>query len=157
MTSPARLLSLLTLAAVLAPAPARAQKEPKKDRDLITREELLDADAKSPDLYQAVKRLRPHFFTQNRGPTSTGIQPGGSGTMCNAKIEQNCTPRTMGTVVALPVVYLDGMKMGDPETLKGIVTRNVDEVRYLSPGKAEMEYGLGHEGGAILVKMHQSP
>jgi hypothetical protein len=151
------MLSLLAAAALLAPAPAQAQKPPKKDRDLITREELLEAEAKSPDLYQAVKRLRPHFITVlNRGPHSTGVTPGAPGvTMCDEARERNCSVRSMGTVIALPVVYVDGMKTGDIEVLKTYATRNVEEVRYLTATKAEMEYGLGHEGGAILVKLHK--
>ena len=153
-----RMLSLLAAAALLAPAPAQAQKEPKKDRDLITREELLDADAKSPDLYQAVKRLRPHFLTVlNRGPTRTGVRPASpstGGRPCDAVLERDCGSSAQSDI-PLPVVYVDGMKTGDPEVLKGIATKNVEEVRYLTATKAEMDYGLGHEGGVILVKLYK--
>jgi len=151
-----RLATLLTIGGLLAPLGLQAQK-PKRDRDVITRDELLEADAKSPDLYQAVKRLRPHFLTVlNRGPSSTGVGAGSSGApMCGAVREPNCQTRSMGTVVALPVVYVDGMKSGDIEVLKTFATRDVEEVRYLTVTKAEMEYGLGHEGGAILVKLHK--
>ena len=54
-----------------------------------------------------------------------------------------------------PVVYLDGMKLGDPDVLKGIRTGEVEEVRYMTPSQAAMEFGFGHDGGAILVKMHK--
>ena len=152
-----RLTALLTIGGLLAPLGLQAQK-PKHDRDVITRDELVEADAKSPDLYQAVKRLRPHFLTVlNRGPNSTGVGPGGGGTMCDAAREPNCNVRSMGTVVALPVVYVDGMKTGDPEVLKTFATKNVEEVRYLTAAKAEMEFGLGHEGGAIVVKLIKLP
>jgi len=151
-----RLAALLAIGGLLAPPGLQAQK-PKRDRDVIARDELLEADAKSPDLYQAIKRLRPHFLTVlNRGPHSTGVTPGAPGaTMCDEVRERNCSVRSMGTVVALPVVYVDGMKTGDIEVLKTFATRNVEEVRYLTATKAEMEYGLGHEGGAILVKLHK--
>lgn len=150
-----RWLPLLAAGALALPGAAAAQNPPKKDRDVITREELLDAEAKSPDLYVAIKRLRAHFLTQNRGVTSMGITPGGSGApMCNdASSDRNCTRRSISNTPIPPVIYMDGMKFGDPESLKGILTRNVAEVRYLSPSKAEMDYGLGHEGGAILVKL----
>jgi hypothetical protein len=153
-----RLTALLTIGGLLAPLGLQAQK-PKRDRDVITRDELVEADTKSPDLYQAVKRLRPHFLTVlNRGPNSTGVGPGSSGApMCDVVREPNCQTRSMGTVVALPVVYVDGMKTGDPEVLKTFATKNVEEVRYLTASKAEMEFGLGHEGGAILVKLIKSP
>jgi hypothetical protein len=150
-----RWLTLLAASAVTLPVAAAAQNPAKKDRDVITREELLDADSKSPDLYQAIKRLRAHFLTQNRGINTMGITPGGSSApMCNdASSDRNCTRRSISNTPVPPVIYLDGMKFGDPESLKGILTRNVAEVRYLSPSKAEMDYGLGHEGGAILVKL----
>ena len=153
-----RLTTVLTIGALLAPVGLQAQK-PKRDRDLITRDELLEAQDKSPELYQAVKRLRPNFLTVlNRGPNSTGVGAGSSGApMCDAVQERNCSTRSMGTVVALPVVYVDGMKTGDPEVLKSFATKNVEEVRYLTATKAEMEFGLGHEGGAILVKLLKNP
>ncbi len=129
------LLSLVTFGALLAPAAALAQKEPRKDRDLITRTELVNEDVSAPDLYQAVRHLRPHFLTVlNRGPTD--VMSGGA---------------------VLPVVYIDGMKSGDPDVLKGISTKAVEEVRYLTPNKAVMEYGSGHDGGAILVKLIKHP
>src|SRR6185503_6379454 len=142
-----RSLALLAGCVLALPLTAAAQNPPKKDRDLITREELLEADSKSPDLYQAIKRLRGHFLTQNRGINTMGITPGGSGApMCNdASTDRNCTRRQISNTPIPPVIYLDGMKFGDPESLKGIQTRNVAEVRYLSPSKAEMDYGLGHE------------
>ncbi|HEV8455220.1 MAG TPA: hypothetical protein VGQ24_10030 [Gemmatimonadales bacterium] len=149
-------LSALTAASVIVlPASALAQDKPKKERDLIAREELVEADAKFPDLFQAVKRLRPHFLAQNRGPRTTGIQaPAGGGSMCNATLEPNCAARQVVSTVVAQVVYLDGTKSGDPDVLKGIRTADVEEVRYLSPNRAASEYGLGHEGGVILVKRY---
>jgi len=156
---PARVLSLLTLCAALVPAPVAAQKPPKKQRDLIAREELVQADQKFPDLLMAVMRLRPHFLAQNRGTRTTGIQPGAPGMpMCSgATRDPNCAQREVTNTVSKPIVYLDGMKFGDPDVLKGIRTTDVEEVRYLSASQAGMEYGLGHEGGAVLVKMFKGP
>lgn len=152
---PTRWLSLLTLCAALVPVAAAAQKPPKKERDLIAREELVQADQKFPDLLTAVMRLRPHFLAQNRGTRTTGLQPGAPGRpMCSGTTrDPNCAEREVTFTVSRPVVYLDDMKYGDPEVLKGIRTMAVEEVRYLSANQAGMEYGLGHEGGAILVKM----
>lgn len=153
-----RLSAMLTIGALLAPVGLQAQK-PKRDRDVITREELLDAEPKSPDLYQAVKRLRPNFLTVlNRGPTRTGVRaasPSTGGRPCDAVLERDCGGASGQSDIPLPVVYVDGMKTGDPEVLKGIATKNVEEVRYLTATKAEMDYGLGHEGGVILVKLHK--
>ncbi len=152
-----RLLASVSFGALLIPT-LQAQGKPKKDRDLITRDELLEAADKSPDLYQAVKRLRPNFLTVlNRGPSSVGIKPGANGgPPCDAVLQRDCPGRS-DAVISLPVVYVDGMKTGEPDVLKGIATKNVEEVRYLTPTKAEMDYGLGHEGGAILVKLIKQP
>ncbi|HEV8355870.1 MAG TPA: hypothetical protein VGQ17_03785 [Gemmatimonadales bacterium] len=148
------LLSLVALGSALGAGRASAQKPPKPDRDLITREELAEADAKFPDLFQAIMRLRPRFLSQNRGIRTMGIQPGsGSALMCDAVKERNCAQRQIVQAPVSPVIYLDGMKSGDPDVLKGIRTGGVEEVRYLTPSRAAMEYGLGHDGGAILVKL----
>lgn len=128
-------LSLVAVWSTLVPGTAEGQKAPKRERNLIARDELVQASDKFADLYQAVRRLRPHFLTVNNRGSRTLGNSGSS----NAE--------------ALPVVYVDGNKSGEPDFLKGISTRAVAEVRYLSPNEAGMEYGLGHEGGAIVVKL----
>jgi hypothetical protein len=152
------LLFLVTMGSTLVASTASARQKPKRERDLIAHEELAEADAKFPDLYRAITRLRPHFLAQNRGTRSTGIRPGSSSApMCTSRNERNCVQRQVENTAVPPVIYLDGMKSGDPDVLKGIRTANVEEVRYLSPSQASMDYGLGHEAGAILVKLHKEP
>ena len=156
-TGPMRpLLSLVALCSTLVAGRAAGQESPKKEHDLIAREELAQADAKFPDLFQAVLRLRPRFLAENRGIRTMGIQPGSSSRpMCNETREPNCSQRGVRQTPVPPVVYLDGMKLGDPDVLKGIRTGEVEEVRYMTPSQAAMEFGFGHDGGAILVKMHK--
>ena len=148
-----RALYALSLALLLIPAGASAQdpkpKPPKRERNLISREELVLASEKFGDLYMAVRSLRPHFLTaNNRGNRTLGIgeptTPGGN--------------RQLGSGGAMykdpvAVVYLDGNKVGDLEYLKGLSTKFIGSVKYLGPSEAAMEFGLGHEGGAILVTM----
>jgi hypothetical protein len=126
------LLVLVSAWSTLAPGSAEGQKAPKRERDLIAREELVQASEKFADLYQAIRSLRPHFLASNRGERTLG---------------------NSGSAGAVPVVYVDGRQSGGPDFLKGISAKDVAEVRYLSPNKAGMDYGLGHEGGAIVVKM----
>ena len=126
------LLSLVAVWSTLVPGTAEGQKAPKRERDLIAREELVQASEKFSDLYQAIRSLRPHFLTSNRGERTLG---------------------NSGSAGAMPVIYVDGRQSGGPEFLKGISAKAVAEVRYLNPNKAGMEYGLGHEGGAIVLKM----
>ena len=143
-------LVLLTAGALLLPSAMAGQaapKPPKRERDLIRREELTDADSKFPDLYQAIQRLRPNFLAVNRGISTMGIRPGAPG-----------APRQVGgSLASNPVIYIDGTRLGDPDVLKGIRTGDVEEVKYMSPNQASSEFGLGHEGGAILVKIYKAP
>jgi hypothetical protein len=55
----------------------------------------------------------------------------------------------------MAVVYLDGRRSGDPNVIKGLKTTEFEEIRYLTANEAGQEYGLGHEGGAILIKTWQ--
>lgn len=152
-------LSLLSLVAVwstLVPGTAEAQKAPKRERDLIAREELVQASEKFPDLYMAVRSLRPQFLAvNNRGTRTTGVGegPNPAGDPRDPRGARQAGTGGSSAADALPVVYVDGRKSGEPEFLKGLATKDVAEVRFLNPNKAGMEYGLGHDGGAIVVKM----
>lgn len=137
-------LALATAAALspFAAAPAEAQK---RDRDRITREELEASAQKSTDLYRAIKSLRAHMLSGSRGVRSMGIERG-------VDDRGNPTLQAGGRAIP-PVVYIDGSRSGDAEVLKSVLTTSVAEVRFLDPNKALMEYGTGHEGGAILVTL----
>lgn len=105
----------------------------KRQRDVITLLELEQTGKKAQDLYQAIRSLRPHFLQPPRGT------------------------RTMGSYTPDPtVVYVDGLRTGDLETLKTISTQNVFEVRYFEPSKAQEEFGMNHSGGAVLVRTMKS-
>ena len=147
-------LSAGALVPLLAPSAAQAQK---KDRDLITREELLEIAPRALDLFQAIRKLRPHFLQPQRGPRTTAVSTGGagSGPPCTAPGEPPGCVMRGGQIVAgaLPVLYVDDAKLGELNLLRNYLTADVAEVSYMSGNKAGMEYGLGHEGGAILVKL----
>ena len=153
------LFVLVSAWSTLAPGSAEGQKAPKRERDIIAREELVQSSEKFTDLYMAVRSLRPHFLVANtRGTRTTGV---GEGPDPNNIPGDPRGARQAGTggsraADALPIVYVDGRKSGEPEFLKGLSTKDVAEVRFLNPNKAGMEYGLGHDGGAIVVKMFVS-
>jgi hypothetical protein len=92
--------------------------------DLITREEIMKQPVEN--VYDAVQRLRPGFLRARSTATRT---------------------------TAYPVVFVDGIRRGDPETLRTIPTRGVDEIRYIKALDATTRYGLNIEGGVIEVKM----
>ena len=120
-------LALVTAGFGLAPAPAVAQK---RERDKITREEILNSSQKERDLLVVIRGLRPHFVAPPRGVRSMGGgRPGPT------------------------VLYVNGNKMGDLSMLRQILATDVFEVRYMDPSKAENEFGIGHSGGAVLVTM----
>ena len=120
-------LALVTAGFGLVPVPAAAQK---RERDKITREEILNSSQKERDLLVVIRGLRPHFVAPPRGVRSMG---GG---------------RTGPTVL-----YVNGNKMGDLSMLRQILATDVFEVRYMDPSKAENEFGIGHSGGAVLVTL----
>lgn len=121
----------LAAACLLWIAPAEAQdKKPKRQRDVITREEIMESAQSSKDAFEAVRSIRPHFLAPPRGVRSLG-----------------------STRPAATVVYVDGTRMGEIDVLRSILAVHVAEVRYLEPAKAQDEFGITHSGGAILVKL----
>jgi len=114
---------------LLTPPELSAQK---KQRDLITREELLNSGQRDQDAYSAIRSLRPHFLAPPRGVRTMG-----------------------GSAAAALVVYLDGMK-SDLQALRTMAASEMVEVKYLEPAKAAEEYGITHSGGAVLVKTSKS-
>ena len=120
-------LALASAGFGLAPTHAAAQK---RDRDKITREEILNSGQKERDLLVVIRGLRPHFVAPPRGVRSMG-----------------------GGRAAATVLYVNGNKMGDLSMLKQILATDVFEVRYMDPSKAENEFGIGHSGGAVLVTL----
>lgn len=129
------LLRGLVSAAILAglalalPEPAEAQR---RERDLITLEELKESSKERANLFQAIRSLRPHFLQGPRGQRSVG---GG------------------GVVPRVPIVYLNGGRAGDATMLREIQTVNVAEVRFVPPTEASNLYGLEHGAGAIFVTL----
>ena len=145
----ASLVAVMVATTALAMAPADAEAQ-RRDRDLITRDELVQSSQKSTDLYQAVRSLRSHFLQGPRGPRSINADPARTG----AEV-QTGTMRAGETPKA--VLYVNGARSGDLEMLRSIQTINVEEVRYLNPNAAAMQFGPGHDGGAILVKLLGGP
>ena len=93
--------------------------------DLITADEIARSNASSA--YEIVQRVRPAFL-RTRGSQSI----------------QNPTPPS-------PVVYLDGMRYGPVGSLAQIPAIGIVSIQYMNAIDATQRFGLGHEGGAILV------
>jgi hypothetical protein len=127
-----RLFSLLALLA--GPASLSAQDTVKREikinrsPELITRQEI---EARAPDVqdaYEVVTRLRPNWLN-TRGPSSINL----------ARTDV--------------VVYVSEVRRGGPSALKDVNRLEIAEIRHLRGTDASMRFGLGHEQGAILVKL----
>jgi hypothetical protein len=125
------LLSLCSWQSLGAQATSTPQS---RERDVITREELVASAQKNQDLFKAVRSLRSHFLRPPPGTRSmTGLPP--------ARVQ----------------LYVDGIRQSEVAMLETIQTMDAEEVRYLDPGKAQDLYGITHNGGAILVKRYKGP
>lgn len=123
----------LTAAGALAamPSPSMAQK---KQRDVITREELLSTPRGDQNLYELIRFLRPHMLQARPGVRSMG-----------------------GSNASGVSVYLDRKRDIGTDVLRTLRPDQVEEVRYMDPSKAESEFGFAAAGGAILVKLYKAP
>jgi hypothetical protein len=104
----------------------------KKQRDVITREEILNASQKDQDLLTAIKVLRPNFLQAPRGMRSLG-----------------------GSFIAPLSVYVDRIRQPGTDVLRQIMANTVQEVRYLDPPRSENEYGISANGGALVIKLYK--
>jgi len=126
-----RTVALLLAGAVGACAPAASGAgRPSPDRNVVEAAELAATGA--PDLYTALRQVRPEFL-QARGVSSIH-----------------------DATADLPVVYLDGVAIGGPDELGRISTVDVREVRRLSAQEALARTGTNKPGGAILVFMKKA-
>lgn len=98
---------------------------PRPDANLITAEEISTITAQT--LYDAVRNLRPQWMMRSRPA---------------AMLQQN-----QGELL----VYVDGMRFGNLESLRQLSPGGVQAVRFHSPSSAEARFGPGHLLGAIEV------
>jgi hypothetical protein len=124
--------AVLMVAATVAPREADAQR---RDRDLISHEELEQSSKERADLFQAIRSMRPHFLQGPRGVRSLG------GAQVNTR----------------PIVYLNGTRLGEITMLRDILTRDVQEVKFIPPTEASQLYGADHGGGVIQVTLVTKP
>jgi hypothetical protein len=110
---------------MLAPSPSFAQK---KQRDVISREEIQSSAQKDQDLLAVIRGLRPHFLAPPRGVRSMG-----------------------GTDMMPTIVVVDGRQSGEIDALTQIIGTDVKEIRYLDPSRSQNQYGIRANGGAIVV------
>ena len=127
MPRAARLLLLMVLPIL---ACTRASNRPGTgDRDTITEDEI--ASSSAVNAYEAVQRLRGNFLS-NRGKTTI-----------------------LGKSSALPIVYLDGVRYGEVQSLRNISASQVQAIRLYRAYDAQQKYGNDVMGGVIEVTTKQ--
>lgn len=118
-------LSTLLLAGFANAAAQTPARKARRDPNLITAEEIAGKSAQS--LYDAVRALRPAWMMRGR---TTALMPQNEGGL---------------------IVYVDGTRFGNFESLRQLVPSVAQSVRYYSPSDAEAHFGPGHLNGAIEV------
>jgi hypothetical protein len=108
------------------PSPSRTQR----NSNVISEAELQNPAIVSRDAMSALRTLRPNFFAY-RGPTG-GSEPGAGEVM----------------------VSHDYGPLQSAQTLKGMNTMGLVEVRYLKPDEAALRFGLNANGGPVIVLLH---
>jgi outer membrane cobalamin receptor len=112
----------VTLTACVAP---NQIPRPVPDPQLITQDEITYSRATTA--YDAIQRLRANFLSV-RGQTSF-----------------------LGTSSPYPTVYVDGLRFGSIETLRGIPATQVASIRLLRSWDAATNFGNNNTGGVIAV------
>jgi hypothetical protein len=51
-----------------------------------------------------------------------------------------------------PVVYVDNIRFGSPNSLRQVSVDAIEEIRYMGASEATTRFGTGHAGGVILVR-----
>ena len=111
---------------VEAGGPTLRPRTPARAR-IVELEELQAMEGSSTAL-AAIRRLRPEFLARHAPPRPGELSETG-----------------------YAVVYLDGTRLGGPETLETIPLSLVSRIRYLRASEAAAWVGREHRGGVIAV------
>lgn len=79
--------------------------------------------------YDLIRTLRP-LWLRERGPKSA-----------------------RSGMASYPVVYVDGQRHGNINSLATLPAGNIVQIQYMNTGDATIRFGEGHSGGAILITM----
>ncbi len=124
MRTGSRLALLLTLAVAAACASGTAGTgRPRRDQSTVLPDELKQSPG--TDLFTTIQAIRP-LWLHKRGPMSLNSE---------------------GDIL----VYVDNMRFGVAQSLRGIDVSVVESLQFLSPAQAQARFGIGHPHGAILV------
>jgi len=139
---------LALLAAGSAAAPAAAQDSTtqvtkaapaKRDRNVITADELSTPERQAQSVFEVVRALRPNFLNVRGTQSCLAAQDLGG---CSAE------DRESGKVHA----SVDGTTVVSVDEMKNLRASNVTEIRFLNAAQAMQRFGgAAHQGPVILV------
>lgn len=95
----------------------------RRDQTRIERDEI--AESNQTNALDLVRTLRPHWL-RHRGVHTLRNEPD-------------------------VVIYIDGIRSGDPSMLAQIPTINIEMIRFYNAQEAQFKFGVGHLNGAIDV------
>lgn len=102
-----------------------SQTQGTRDRTVITEREI--EESALLDAFEVVRALRPEFLRTRGSSSFRATEP----------VEAQ--------------VYVDGVRIGDPASLRRLPRDVLREIRYIDAREATTRYGTGHGAGAILV------
>ena len=124
----------VTLCTVCVPDSLHAQdKKQRGDRARITQDDLREAPGVNT-AFDAIRTLRPQWFSPSLGRTATAGASGGGG----------------GGATEV-VVYIDDLRQTALDDLKTVKATTIVEMRFLDQNRAIQMRGPGHEMGVIEV------
>jgi hypothetical protein len=154
-------LSLVTSIALAGTGEAQ-QKEIKRDRNLISLEEL--SALQGHNGYEVVEKLRPDWLRRSerrvtldtrrvdRGRASgnaTGSNPAGEDAGGSPLDEMTAPPLKL-------TVFVDQTEMGGVDELQRLRNDEIQEIRFLNGSDAQQRYGPRFAAGVIQVKLKNS-
>jgi len=111
----------------------------RRDRNVITRDELADPSLSGRNVLEVVRLLRPQFLTVRGTHT---VQD-------TATARRGVVDQDAGKVHA----SIDGTRIVSVQELAGVTASTVVEIRFLTPSQAMQRFGgAAREGPVILVK-----
>jgi hypothetical protein len=125
----------VTLWCVCVPDGLHAQdKKQRGDRARITQDDLKEAPASVNTAFDAIRTMRPQWFSPSLGRTAVA---GASGTSGGGATEV--------------VVYIDDLRQQSLDDLKTVKSTTIVEMRFLDQNRAIQMRGPGHEMGVIEI------
>lgn len=129
VTSISRFVVPISAAMLLACGSSQAGKGERPASDRVTRSEIVASSA--ANAYDLIERLRPNWLRVPSTGSLSGIRN------------------------RIIVVYLDGQRLGDTQSLRSLSVTAIQSMQWLDATRAETvlhEVGSQPIGGAILIK-----